>query len=63
MLTFTAVDSLKAIQVRNWVMKELKCHVSVFDILSPMPLTQLAVNLARRSSLVRPELVTSIEQE
>lgn len=57
------VDSLKAIQVRGWVFKELKCDVSVFDILSPMPLAQLASSLARRSSLVRPEFAAAIEQE
>ncbi|MCJ1251044.1 hypothetical protein MMC30_008275 [Trapelia coarctata] len=57
------IDSLKAIQVRNWVFQELKCDVSVFDILSPMPLAQLAASIARKSSLVSPELVAMIEQE
>ncbi|EXJ91415.1 hypothetical protein A1O1_04527 [Capronia coronata CBS 617.96] len=56
------VDSLKAIEVRNWVFKELKCDVSVFDVLSPIPLAQLAARLAKKSTLVPPELVASIEE-
>ena len=61
--SFVLVDSLKAINVRNWVFKEVKADVSVFDILSPTPLGQLAVNLAKKSSHVRPELIAKIEQE
>ena len=57
------VDSLKAINVRNWVFKEVKADVSVFDIMAPTPLGQLAVNLAKMSSLVSPELVAKVEQE
>jgi hypothetical protein len=46
------VDSLKAIEVRNWIFRELKCDVSVFTLLSPTPVAKLAAIIARKSSLV-----------
>lgn len=46
------VDSLVAVEVRAWVFKSVKSDVSVFEILSNVPLTQLAANIAARSSLV-----------
>lgn len=57
------VDSLKAIQVRNWVSKELNCEVSVFDILSSTPIGQLASDLARKSSLISGDIVAAIDRE
>lgn len=47
------VDSLKAVEVRNWLFRELKCDVSVFDILSPIPLTELSVKIASQSKFVK----------
>lgn len=46
------VDSLKAIEVRNWLFCELKCDISVFDILSPMPLAQLITKIADKSKIL-----------
>ncbi|KAL9078526.1 MAG: hypothetical protein Q9157_002549 [Trypethelium eluteriae] len=51
------VDSLMAIEVRNWIFKELKSQVSVFDILSAIPMHQLALKIAEKSSLVPQEVV------
>ncbi|KAL9085033.1 MAG: hypothetical protein Q9165_007774 [Trypethelium subeluteriae] len=51
------VDSLMAIEVRNWIFKELKSQVSVFDILSAVPMHQLALRIAEKSSLVPQEVV------
>lgn len=48
------VDSLKAVEVRNWLFRELKCDVSVFDILSPIPLTELSVKIASQSRYLKP---------
>lgn len=48
------VDSLKAVEVRNWLFRELKCDVSVFDILSPIPLTELSVKIASQSKYLKP---------
>lgn len=56
------VDSLKAVEVRNWLFRELKCDISVFDILSPMPLAKLSVNIAQKSKSL-PESVRQQEME
>ncbi|KAJ6443714.1 Polyketide synthase [Purpureocillium lavendulum] len=50
------VDSLKAVEVRNWIFRELRCDVSVFDILSPQPLAKLAIRIVARSALTPPEV-------
>ncbi|KAJ3957697.1 hypothetical protein N0V92_005716 [Colletotrichum tropicale] len=46
------VDSLVAVEVRAWVFKDVKSDVSVFDILSNAPVSQLAENIAAKSQLV-----------
>ena len=51
------VDSLVAIEIRNWIFKELKSQVSVFDILSKVPISQLALKIASKSSYVPWDLV------
>ena len=53
------VDSLVAIGMRNWIFKELKSQVSFFDILSKVPMSQLAVKVAKKSSLVPAEVQSS----
>ncbi|THC99493.1 hypothetical protein EYZ11_001042 [Aspergillus tanneri] len=50
------VDSLKAVEVRNWLFRELKCDISVFDILSPIPLAKLSVNIAEKSKCLPDSL-------
>ena len=50
------VDSLVAIEMRNWIFKELKSQVSVFDILSKVPISQLAFKVARKSGFVPEQL-------
>ena len=54
------VDSLVAIEIRNWIFKELKSQVSVFDILSKVPMAQLAVKVARKSAFVAPEVQAQV---
>ncbi|KAJ5907864.1 hypothetical protein N7495_000546 [Penicillium taxi] len=55
------VDSLKAVEVRNWLFRELKCDISVFDILSPMSLAKLSVNIAEKSKFL-PESIKRGDQ-
>lgn len=50
------VDSLVAIEVRNWILKEIKSNVSLFDILSAVPIAVLAEKVAAKSTLL-PETV------
>ncbi|GME50746.1 hypothetical protein HK57_00312 [Neofusicoccum parvum] len=57
------VDSLKAIEVRNWIFNELKADVSVFDVLSPSPLSKLAVRIVSKSALVSAEVAKGAAAE
>ncbi|KAF3010994.1 putative PKS-like protein biosynthetic cluster [Curvularia kusanoi] len=49
------VDSLIAVEIRNWTMTRLKSEVSIFDILSALPIKDLAVKMATGSQLLRIE--------
>lgn len=49
------VDSLIAVEIRNWTMTRLKSEVSIFDILSALPIKDLAVKMATGSQLLRVE--------
>ncbi|KAK8225326.1 beta-ketoacyl synthase domain-containing protein [Phyllosticta capitalensis] len=46
------VDSLVAVEVRNWISKEMQVEVSVFEIMANIPLMQLAADLAGKSKLL-----------
>ncbi|KAK2024958.1 ketoacyl-synt-domain-containing protein [Colletotrichum zoysiae] len=48
-LYFYGVDSLVAIEMRNWVIKELSSDVSLDDILAHVPITQLAETVTKAS--------------
>ncbi|KAM3563885.1 hypothetical protein MY1884_001006 [Beauveria asiatica] len=49
------VDSLKAVELRNKVSKEMQSDISVFELLSATPLAEVAVIIASRSALVQVE--------
>ncbi|ETN44945.1 uncharacterized protein HMPREF1541_09820 [Cyphellophora europaea CBS 101466] len=57
------IDSLKAVEVRNWLFREAKADVSVFDILSPVPLKKLAVMIVGKSKLVKEEVQRQAVEE
>ena len=46
------VNSVVAVEVRTWVFKEIKADISVFDVLSNVPLTMLARTIVGRSKYV-----------
>jgi len=52
------VDSLVAVEIRNWVFKELKAEITVFDILSAVPITALSQAIAVKSKLL-PEALAA----
>ncbi|KZL64051.1 polyketide synthase [Colletotrichum incanum] len=45
------IDSLTAVELRSWLLKELGAEVSVFDITNNSSISQLAVIAAKKSSL------------
>ncbi|KAI8156241.1 Reducing polyketide synthase FUB1 [Colletotrichum sp. SAR 10_70] len=46
------VDSLKAVELRNRIFRDLQSDISVFELLSPSPLSKLALEIATRSKLM-----------
>ena len=46
------VDSLVAVEIRNWIMREIKSDISVFDILANIPISQLALTIAGKSKIL-----------
>ena len=57
------VDSLTAVEVRNWVMKELKSDISILDILSPLPIHGLSTKIAEGSKILPAKLRVEISVE
>ena len=49
---FTTVDSLQAVEIRNRALKHMRSDISVFDILSAIPLAEVASKIAAKSQLV-----------
>ncbi|KAI0803650.1 hypothetical protein GGR55DRAFT_691660 [Xylaria sp. FL0064] len=49
------VDSLVAVELRNWLAMELKSDVSIFDLTSSAPITEVCKKIASRSHLVPTE--------
>ncbi|KAI1420233.1 hypothetical protein F5Y12DRAFT_719784 [Xylaria sp. FL1777] len=49
------VDSLVAVELRNWLALELKSDISIFDLTSSAPITEVCKKIASRSHLVRAE--------
>lgn len=46
------LDSLVAVELRNWIAKELRAPLQIFELMSPLSLGELAGMVARRSELV-----------
>ncbi|KAI9146702.1 Reducing polyketide synthase hmp8 [Paramyrothecium foliicola] len=46
------VDSLVALEVRNWVTREMKASVALLDILAAIPMRELAAKIAQKSNIV-----------
>lgn len=45
------IDSLVAVELANWIFKEMKAKVTVFDLLANIPIVALAEKLVTKSSL------------
>ena len=46
------VDSLVAVELRNWLSMEVKSDLSIFDLTSNAPITEVSKKIAQRSQLV-----------
>lgn len=50
------VDSLMAVEIRTWIMQQVKADVTLFDILSGMSIVALALKIVKSSKLVSADL-------
>ncbi|PNY28266.1 Polyketide synthase [Tolypocladium capitatum] len=46
------VDSLVALEVRNWITKEMKANMTLLEILAAVPMEMFAVQIAKKSKLL-----------
>ena len=58
-----AVDSLAAVEVRNMIFRKFKADISVFDILSTLPLQKLAVKVVAKSALAKNSVQIAAQDE
>lgn len=49
------VDSLVAIEIANWALREVKSKINVFDVMAGIPITGLAERIAGKSELIPKE--------
>jgi hypothetical protein len=50
------MDSLVAVELRNWISTLLEAHVQMFELMSSMSFTDLASTIAKRSRLIASEI-------
>lgn len=46
------IDSLVAIEIVNWALKELRSQITVFDVMAAVPITMTALKIAASSALL-----------
>ena len=46
------IDSLTAIEVRNWISRELKANMALLEIVSAVPIKEFAGKIAKKRDLV-----------
>ena len=51
-LSHYGMDSLIAVEMRNWIFREMDCTVPILELLANEPLLQLSAKIAKRSRLV-----------
>lgn len=49
------MDSFKAVEIKNHVFRAMQSEISVFEMLSASPMSEIATLIALRSPLVLPE--------
>lgn len=53
------VDSLTAVELRAWSFRELQSDISIFDIMSNVPISTLARTMVSKSKVVEKEVVAA----
>lgn len=56
------IDSLVAVEMRNWLFREMEVAVSILELLANMTIMQLAEKLIKRSKIISAELSKSLNE-
>ena len=56
-ITEYGMDSLVAVEMRNWLFKELDATMTILELLANNPLKSLAMKITKRSRLIDPAMV------
>ena len=51
------MDSLVAVELRNWLLRELDSAVPILELMANVSLSQLSIKVAKNSKLVRSEII------
>lgn len=62
-ITDFGMDSLVAVELRNWLFKELDATMTILELLANVPFSSLLSNITKRSRLVDPSKMTKSIQE
>ena len=57
------MDSLVAVEMRNWLFREMDATVPILELLANNPLAALATKIAKRSKLVNPAVLAKSGEE
>lgn len=57
------VDSLAAVEVRNMIFRKFRADISVFDLLSTMPLRRLAIRVVATSKIAKNEVQMAAQEK
>ncbi|KAL9616313.1 MAG: hypothetical protein Q9160_008808 [Pyrenula sp. 1 TL-2023] len=57
-ITDFGMDSLVAVELRNWLFKELDATMTILELLANVSFSSLLLKITKRSSLVKPSLTT-----
>ena len=55
------MDSLVAVEMRNWLFREMDSTVPILELLANNSLLQLSAKIVKRSKLVNPEILKDIQ--
>lgn len=57
------MDSLVAVEMGNWLFREMDATVPILELLANSPLTALATKIAKRSKIVNPAVLAKSAEE
>lgn len=60
---YYGVDSLVAVEMRNWLVKDMNADVAIFDILGGASIVAVSLVVAGRSGYLNPSSMNQEEED